>query len=226
MTGSDPGDGRRRRIVIEPEPERPISGREYAEPQPNANEAGPPRGSRSRRNRNIAIGLAVIVVLVFLAFRSQGPSEQEQAAQAAAGECLDAYDDALEVLSELKSRTSVGLTYTEHDALVTDLTTESDLVANRDLGVDCAALVTGPLEEANDLYIGVGIEWDECINDYFCDSDYDFNPEGRWMEAEAITDQIQSDLELLEEISAGDRDSGDYPSPASTDESDVEGQVS
>lgn len=224
MTHSGSENPGRKRIVIEPE--QPLSGRDYLGPQPDPKQAPPSHDGRSRRNRTLAIGAIVVAVFALVAFRSQGPSEQEQAAQAAAGECLTAYEDALQTLSELKSQTSVGLNYSEHDELVMDLTTESDLLENEDLGQDCATLVTGPLEEANALYIDVGAEWDECLNDFYCDTDYDFNPEGRWIEASEITDQIQSSLGLLEEISVGERDSGDYPLPAPADESGADGSVS
>lgn len=147
-----------------------------------------PRAAQARFPRNTLVTTSVLLLLILTACGSdpvtptqQEPStssptvdvDEEAAEQAEVDRlaCLDGVGDFHGELTELDSRLSVGLVFTDYAKQVSDVRVAYDAVKWTSLPPDCITEAGIPLENAMNSYLKAHTRWNKCNQNLGCSQD-------------------------------------------------------
>jgi hypothetical protein len=168
-------------------------------------------------NYKLVIGIAALIVIGgIIALFVLGESGESKQARADAVVCVESYESVIDGLSEIDTKTDVGVNYDEYSEIVTEVTTEADILDKKNFGEDCETLIENDIQDVLETYSDISNEWNDCLYDYYCELGYDFVPSDRWIEASSDIDVIVENFEIVKDISEGDTKTGDYEKVTTT----------
>ena len=102
----------------------------------------------------------------------------------------------VDALTELDSRLSVGLNFTNYSERVGDARVAYDRIPFKQLEYRCVHNVGVPAEDALNLYVQAYTIWNHCVGDIYCSNDSITRKlQRKWAEATRKLNHVQNALE-------------------------------